>query len=361
MRTLFSPLHEFLKKGDLVLLSLCLLTSGFGVALIFSATRYNQNNRPVVIQCVAILLGVAVYLLCTFVDFQLFVEKNWKWLFGGSVFFLLLLLTPLGNDHNSGNLNWLDIPGFPLEIQPNEIIKIPFILLLSLQITKIQDRGQSISSLPSLVQIGGHAAFMLALIAGICGDMGMCVVYLFIFAVMAWGAGVKKRWFLLAGSALVIGFAVLWIFILPNTAAWDSLYLVKRFRVLFDHSYDPQGIGFQQTRSILALGSGQLFGQGYLHGNMTQSEHASTLPARHTDFIFAVCGEELGMIGCLALLLLLALVILRCLWVARNASSPFHAYVAVGMAGMLIIQIAANVGMCLFVFPVMGLTLPFVS
>ena len=192
MRTLFSPLHEFLKKGDLVLLSLCLLTSGFGVALIFSATRYNQNNRPVVIQCVAILLGVAVYLLCTFVDFQLFVEKNWKWLFGGSVFFLLLLLTPLGNDHNSGNLNWLDIPGFPLEIQPNEIIKIPFILLLSLQITKIQDRGQSISSLPSLVQIGGHAAFMLALIAGICGDMGMCVVYLFIFAVMAWGAGVKK-------------------------------------------------------------------------------------------------------------------------------------------------------------------------
>ena len=103
MRTLFSPLHEFLKKGDLVLLSLCLLTSGFGVALIFSATRYNQNNRPVVIQCVAILLGVAVYLLCTFVDFQLFVEKNWKWLFGGSVFFLLLLLTPLGNDHNSGH------------------------------------------------------------------------------------------------------------------------------------------------------------------------------------------------------------------------------------------------------------------
>ena len=76
MRTLFSPIQEFLKKGDLVLLSLCLLTSGFGVALIFSATRYNQNNRPVAIQCIAIFLGVAVYLLCTFVDFQLFVEKT---------------------------------------------------------------------------------------------------------------------------------------------------------------------------------------------------------------------------------------------------------------------------------------------
>ena len=83
--------------------------------------------------------------------------------------------------------------------------------------------------------------------------------------------------------------------------------------------------------------------------------HSTTgaLPARHTDFIFAVCGEELGMVGCLLLLLLLSLIILRCIWVARNASSPFHAYVSMGMAGMLLIQVAANVGMCLFVFPVM--------
>ena len=93
---------------------------------------------------------------------------------------------------------------------------------------------------------------------------------------------------------------------------------------------------------------------------MTQST-TGALPARDTDFIFAVCGEELGMVGCLALLLLLSLIILRCIWVARNANSPFHAYVAMGMAGMLLIQVAANVGMCLFVFPVMGLTLPFFS
>ena len=212
-------------------------------------------------------------------DFQLFVEKNWKWLFGGSVFFLLLLLTPLGNDHNSGNLNWLDIPGFPLEIQPNEIIKIPFILLLSLQITKIQGPWAE-HQLPPLP---GPDRRPRRLHAGPdrrnlrrYGDVCGLSVH---FRRYGLGRRSQKRWFLLAGSALVIGFAVLWIFILPNTAAWDSLYLVKRFRVLFDHSYDPQGIGFQQTRSILALGSGQLFGQGYLHGNMTQSEHAST-PAR---------------------------------------------------------------------------------
>lgn len=96
MKTLFSPLQEFLKKGDMLLLSLCLLASGFGVALIFSATRYNDNNKEVAVQIVAILLGILVYILCTYVDFESFVEKNWKWLLGFSIIFLLLLLTPFG-------------------------------------------------------------------------------------------------------------------------------------------------------------------------------------------------------------------------------------------------------------------------
>ena len=361
MTTLFSPIREFFKKGDLVLLALCLAASGYGLLLIYSATRYNGNDRAVLVQIVAIALGIVAYVLCTFVDFQLFIEKNWKLVFIGSVVFILLLLTPLGTDHNAGNLNWLDIPYFPMEIQPNEIVKLPFILLLSLQITKIQERGHDISSIPSVLQIGAHVAFMLALIAAVCSDMGMCVVYTVIFAVMAWSAGVRLRWFALAGSLLILTFVVLWFFILPDTAAWDNLYLIRRIRALFDHSYDAQGVGFQQNRSLLAIGSGQLFGQGYLNGTLTHSDYSWSLPARHTDFIFAVCGEELGMVGCVLLLLILLLIVLRCIWVAQQASSPFHAYVAMGMAGMLIIQIAANVGMCLFILPVMGLTLPFIS
>ena len=360
MKTLFSPLQEFWKKGDVVLLLLCLAASGFGVALIFSATRYNGNNRAVLIQCVAIALGVLVYILCTFVDIQLFVEKNWKLLFGGSVLFILLLLTPLGTDHDAGNLNWLDIPGFPVEMQPNEIDKIPFILLLALLITKIQAQGRDVGSILSILQMGAYAAFMLGLIALVCGDMGMCVVYTFIFAVITWSAGVKLRWFVLVGGAAVLGFVILWIFVLPNTTAWDSVYFIKRIRVIFDHNFEPHGVGLQQTRSVLAIGSGQIFGKGYLQGPMTHST-TGALPARHTDFIFAVCGEELGMVGCLLLLLLLSLIILRCIWVAKNASSPFHAYVAMGMAGMLLFQVAAYVGMCLFILPVMGLTLPFFS
>lgn len=367
MSTLFSPIRVFFKKGDVLLLLLCLAASGFGLVLIFSATQYLGEGRWmrfIFVQFIAICLGVIAYMLLTFVDFQLFVEKRWKLLLAFNVVFILLLLTPLGEDYNSGNLNWLVIsriiPGFPMDVQPNEIVKISFILMLALQIAKIQDHGQNISSIPSILQIGGHTVFMLGLIAAVCGDFGMCVIYLMIFVVMAWVAGVKLRWFVLVGGGIVLAAVIFWLFFLPETSLWND-YRIMRFRVVFDHSLDPKNRGWQQNRSILAIGSGQLFGQGYLKGIQTQAGNSQALPARHTDFIYAVCGEELGLVGCMALLLLLSSIVLRCVWVGRHASSPFNAYVCMGMAGMLLAQITFNVGMCLFILPVMGLTLPFIS
>lgn len=131
--------------------------------------------------------------------------------------------------------------------------------------------------------------------------------------------------------------------------------------MVFDHSLDPQGKGFQQMRSLLAIGSGQSSGQGYLQGIQTQSSASSSLPARHTDFIFAVAGEEFGLIGCLVILTLLAAIVLRCLWISRRAKSSFGSYVAIGYGGMLAVQALFNIGMCLFIAPVVGLTLPFFS
>ncbi len=360
MSLLLSPLREFCKKGDLLLLGLCLAASGYGLLLIFSATRYLDSNRYVLVQLLAIFLGVFAYILLTFVDFQLFVEKNWKWILAFNICFILLLLTPLGTDHGMGNRNWLSIPGFPIDIQPNEVVKLPFVLLMALQFARLHEREQDVSSIPSVAQTGGHAVFMLALIAAVCGDMGMCVVYMFIYAFMAWSAGVKIRWFVLVGGGLVLAAVILWLFILPETSWWTD-YRIMRFRVVFDHDLDPLGRGYQQSRSILAIGSGQIFGQGYLNGTQTQALNNDALPARHTDLIFAVCGEELGLVGCALLLLLLGGIVLRCVWVSRQASSPFSAYVAMGMAGMLFTQIFLNVGMCLYVLPVMGLTLPFIS
>ncbi|NCC69694.1 MAG: cell division protein FtsW, partial [Clostridia bacterium] len=145
--------------------------------------------------------------------------------------------------------------------------------------------------------------------------------------------------------------------------AWPYLpqYIKMRVLVVFDHALDPLDKGFHQTRSVLAIGSGQLTGQGYLSGTQTQSAASSALPARHTDFIFSVAGEELGLLGCLLIIALLLTIILRCVWVSRTARSPVCAYAAMGFAGMLMIQTVLNIGMCLFVSPVVGLTLPFFS
>jgi rod shape determining protein RodA len=137
-------------------------------------------------------------------------------------------------------------------------------------------------------------------------------------------------------------------------------YIIRRFTEPFTRS-DPRGIGWQQTRSLLAIGSGQLTGQGYLKGTQTHSTSESSLPARHTDEIFAVCGEEFGLVGCVIVLLVLGAIIVRCFWVARNARSHMSAYIAMGYGAMLLIQTAINVAFCLYLFPVVGLTLPFIS
>ena len=255
LSTLFSPVREFIRKGDLILLSLCLAASGFGLLLIYSATRYQDNNKAILVQLIGILLGVIAYFLITFLDLQLFAEKNWVFLLGFSVVFILLLLTPFGKSVG-GNLNWLTldpiIKDFPINIQPNEVVKIPFILILALQLSNLQTKGD-VSSIASVAQFGGFTLFMLALIAAVCGDMGMCVIYMMIFVIMAWSAGVKLRWFILVGGGIVAAVVIAWLFILPETSLWTD-YRIMRFRVVFDHELDPIDKGFQQTRSILALG-----------------------------------------------------------------------------------------------------------
>ena len=355
-------IKEFFRKADIVLLALILAASIFGVVLIYSATRYlgASSWRYVPIQLVSIVLGIAAYFVLSFVDVELFTERSWKWMFGFNVFLILLLKTPFGvGGETTGNNSWLAFPFLPFNIQPAEVAKVFFVLLLALQCRKLQDWG--ISRFSSVVQLAGHTLFMAGLIAAVSGDFGMSLVYLGLFVIMAWTAGVKKRWFLLGVIAIAAALFLAW----PRL----PLYIQNRFTVVIDHItgnqatlYEQtQAAGWQQTRSILAIGSGGVFGQGYLQGTQTQSASREALPARHTDEIFAVCGEELGMVGCLVVILLLAAIILRCVWVARRAGSPMFAYIAMGYAAMLLIQTGINIGMCLYVFPVVGLTLPFFS
>ena len=229
-------------------------------------------------------------------------------------------------------------------------------------INKERPRGLGrFSALMKYLVLTGVFAGSLAVLSG---DWGMVVVYLFIFVVMAWVAGVSKWWFLGVGTPMVGGVVFLWHFILPRTKYWDD-YRIMRFRVVVEHwkgnNLDPRGHGWQQNQSLAAIGSGQITGMGYLNGTRTHSPSRETLPARHTDNIFAVCGEEFGMIGCCAVLLVLLLIILRCVWVSRRARSHMSAYIAMGIAGMLMIQTMINVAMTLYIGPVIGLTLPFIS
>ena len=351
---LLNPLRDFFRKGDTVLLALCVISNLFGLLLIYSSTQYMPNQRYlryVLVQTLAMLIGIVVYILLTYVDVERIVEKYWKLLLVFNIA-MILILKPLGNDDGTGNKSWIKLPLIPFNLQPAEIVKITFILLLSYQIVRLKQKGD-ISSFRSVVQLAFHTLLMSGLIAVISGDMGMVLVYLFLFVIIAWAAGIKLRWFLLAGGAVgALGYL-----------AWPHLpnYIRMRISVVFDHTLDPTGIGYHQLRSLLAIGSGQLTGQGLLHGTQTQSASESALFARHTDFVFSAAAEELGMLGCLLIMVLLFSIVIRCFHVARNADSPFSAYLVTGFAGMIAIQTMLNIGMCLFVSPTVGLTLPFFS
>ena len=351
-------LADFIQQADLVLLGLCCAATLYGMVLIASATRYMDAGgmiRYVGVQGAAMLLGLCAYVFMSMIDVEI-VLKKWKWVVAFNVVIIGLLVTPLGvGGTTTGNQAWLKIPGIPFQIGPAEIVKITFTLLLAKQLEWLREEKRDLKSFPSAAMAAGHTLLLMGYYVVISQDMGNALTFFFIFLCMAFAAGFALRWFALLFLGGGAAFAAAWVLeLIPS-------YMMDRFRVLFDHSYDALDTGWQQTRSLLAIGSGGLFGQGYMQGTQTQSSYSGSLPYRWTDFIFSVCGEELGLIGCLLVIALLTAIILRVLLVARNAQTPLHCYICVGMAAMLIYQSVINIGMCLFVMPTIGVTLPFFS
>ena len=357
-------LSDVVRQSDLVLLALCVTSTLYGMLLIASATNYRGTLRYIAVQGFGLFLGILLYFFLSAVDVGE-LGKKWKWLLAFNLGFILLLRTPFGLDRG-GNRAWLGVndigtrlgvkflEDFPITVQPAEIVKITFIILLARQLSLLAEK-RDLTRLANVIQPTAHAAFMFAFYYVISKDAGSGLVYLFIFVCMAFAAGFALRWMFLGLGGAVGGFLAAWNFGLLR-GDW-----YERIKVILDHSYDVQGKGFQQTRGMLALGSGKLMGQGLFNGTQTQSSSKWSLPERQTDFIFCVCGEELGFIGCLLIIILLLAIIIRCLIVAREAPTRMEGLVCVGMAGMLIFQTIANIGMCLFLLPVVGLTLPFFS
>lgn len=352
MNSLSDTIKYVWRKADLVLLGIIGVTTLYGLVLVATATNYTGEHRDVIVQAVAAGLGLVAYFFFSVVDVEHFSEK-WKWFLLFNVGFILLLLTPLGVE-KYGNRSWLYASWMPTSIQPAEIVKLTYTVLLAKQVAWFQE-NRKMRGLDSLFWPAAHAGFMFVLIVVVSSDAGSALVYLVIYAGMAFAAGLRWYWF--AAGFGTAGVGITTLVVLDKVPS----HMMERFKVLLDHSYDPKGVGWQQTQGLMALGSGGVFGQGLFNGVQTQSTNPASLPERQTDFIFCVAGEELGLVGCVAIIILEALIIYRCFRTARMARSPMESLVCVGFATMLMFQTIENIGMCLFVMPVIGLTLPFFS
>ena len=348
MRRYLFEVKNFFRKGDLILLFLCLLTSAFGCIVISSTTNPVGFARYLTVQIVAICLGVLFYILMSALDVD-WVSEHRSVLVGFNTV-LLLLLIPFGTGSNLGNRSWLDLPMLPVDIQPAEICKIAYILIVASVMSSHQNR---ISSFGSVVHVGFHMAYLFGLNMVLSSDMGVSLVFVFIFIVMAFAGGISVFWFLLAGGALTVAAPVLW-----NEFMDD--YQKERIEMLFNDKIDPEGleVRWHTNQSLLSLNGGGLTGQGLFNGNRTQTD---SLNAQHTDFIFSAIGEELGFMGCMIAIILLLAVIVRCIYVGVRSQEYMRRLICFGAASALMFQVIINIGMCVGVAPVIGLTLPFIS
>lgn len=344
----FKTVTHYLKNTDLYLMFLALICSGYGMVLIYSATLnpaswQDGSTRNLFIQGAAILMGLAAFVVMSLIDLEA-MSGWWKIFVLVNIGLQFLLFTPLGMEVN-GQRAWLDLK--VTSLQPGELGKLIFIFTLAAHISEIKEH---ISEWRGLFVIGLHTLIMMGAVVISSGDTGMAIQYFMIALIMLFAAGLALRWLGVGIGLGIISIPILWNFVLQD-------YQKTRILVLFDPSIDPEA-SRQATYGKIAIGSGQVSGQGLTHGTMTQMQ---LVPENHTDYIFSVAGEELGLIGCLLIIGLLALLIMRLFYVSYRASTMFSALLAVGVGGMFLFQVFMNIFMNVGLLPVMGLTLPFFS
>ena len=351
MRQFFQELRDFPKKGDMILLLLCLITSAFGCVAIASATsaeKFGDSNlKYIIIQLAATLLGVIAYALVSSIDIDAMSERR-SWLVAFNCV-LLLLLIPFGTDNNTGNRSWLDIPGVPVMIQPAEICKISYVVIMASVMNAHQNR---ISSFPSVMHMVLHLGLLFGINMVVSRDMGVSLIFAFIFVGMAFSGGVSLIWFGLALGAIAVGFPIIFPYL--------GTHQQNRIKILFDETIDPLGINerYHYKINLLSLTGGGLTGQGLFNGNRTQG---GRLFAQHTDYVFSSIGEELGFFGCVMVMVLEFAIVARCIFVGIRCQDYMRRLICFGAASALIFQVMINVGMCIGVMPVIGLTLPLIS
>lgn len=347
----FLPLvRDFVKRADMFLFIMSVICSVYGIIMIASATQSYSNGSAqyVIVQTLALGLGVLLFIGMTIIDVDIFAQ-HWGILYVLSALLLGALLI-FGGQSETGNNGWLRF--FGIGIQPTEIVKLAFIIVLAKQLAYLKEY-KNLNSVTSMAQIVGHFIIMFGVILVTAQDLGSALVYFFIFAVMLFMAGVKIYWFVMGTAAMAAVIPLMWTYML-------SEYQQQRILAPYDSSIDPNntGINWQPNQAKIALASGQLTGAGLGEGTQSQS---NAIPVKHSDFIFAVIGEELGLIGACLVLLLLMIIVVRCVQIGLRSGNTMSMLVCMGVASTVVFQTFENVGMCIGIAPVVGITLPFFS
>jgi cell division protein FtsW len=334
-------------SSDKVLFLALVALSLFGCVMIYSASAVSAgatggNPYHYLIKQIAALVtgGLAAFVIYR-TDYRFFARPVVVYsAFGGAwlLCLLALLRPPIKAAHR-----WISLG--PAMLQPSELLKIGLVLLLAYQVArKTQGSGEPEAALlPSVI--------FTALAAGVVvvePDLGTAACYVILCGILLWLAGVRARYFwLLAAGALPL------LAILSLSAG----YRRARIFAFFKPDADPLGRGFQALQSLIAVGAGGWWGNGLGSGR----QKLFFLPYPHTDFIFAIVGEELGFIGAVGVVLAFGVIAWRGLRAARNAPDPFAGFLAAGATTLLVVQAAINVSVVLCMVPTKGLPLPFVS
>lgn len=331
------------------MLLLCCICTIFGIVLISSATQsYGNSATYISTQSLAFVLGLILFVFFTVIDIDIIADK-WPLLFVAEVLFMLTLLI-WGESGGTTNTGWIRF--FGIGIQPSEVVKVIYIVLMAKHISYLK-QFRDLNSASSVLQLVVHFGFLFALIIFVSDDLGSALVFFFIFAVMLFAAGLKLYWFLIGAAAIAAVTPILWSNFLTDLQK-------DRILVPYVSTIDPDGydVRWHANQSKIALASGQLTGTGLYNGTQSQSD---AIYSKHADFIFAVAGEELGMIACLIILLLLILIVVCCVRVGLRSNNTMSMLICFGVAATIFFQAFENIGMCMGITPVIGLTLPFFS
>lgn len=334
-------------KSDKVLFTATLLLVCGSVVMVYSASalvaleRFQQPYLFLTRQALWTVLGLAVLGAAMRIDYRTYRNETFIWTLIGVV--ALMLIAVLFRPPVNGTRRWFDVGG--LGIQPSEFAKVVCVLFAAMMLERKMHRIDDLSySMPPMVIVVGGLVTLILLQP----DFGTAISLLLIVGMMVFAAGLHYRYFV--GSILA---ALPVVYVLLMSAD----YRRRRLLAFWDPWADPLGDGFQIIQSLISVGTGGVFGKGLMGG----VQKLFYLPEPHTDFIYAVIGEELGLIGTTTVLICFCVIAWRGLRIAARAEDTFGSFVALGVTTMIVAQAFVNISVVLGLMPTKGIPLPLVS